>query len=142
MPANSRPKDGVLRTPMSRPSRLEGHCLFNRDGRDEPGHDENRLGPASFQLVMPAHSRPKDGVLRTPMSRASRLEGHCAPDRDGRDKRGHDCVGGHCLFNRDGRDEFTTGPAFGRTRLPGHDGRIRLEGGRRNRVPAQFDRPP
>ena len=52
---------------------------------------------------MPAHSRPKDGVPS------------------------HAYVAGIHVFSAmtkdvDSRDKFTTGPAFGRTRLPGHDG--------------------
>jgi hypothetical protein len=60
------------------------------DGRDKPGHDVERL---YFSFVMPAHSGPKDGVLRTPMSRASTsMRRFSKQGVDGRDKPGHDGV--------------------------------------------------
>src|SRR5215467_8037523 len=56
-------RTACLRTPMSRASTSLQH--FNRqdvDGRNKSGHDAAHL-VLDFSFVMPAHSRPKDGVL-------------------------------------------------------------------------------
>jgi hypothetical protein len=59
----------------------------NASSRDKRGHDVLR-GNACDLIVMAGHSRSKNGVLRTPMSRPSTSCGK--RDVDARDKRGHD----------------------------------------------------
>ena len=72
---------------------------------------------SKLSVVMPAHSRPKDGVLRTPMARASTSSGR----RIAKDVDGPPCSQFHAIMMCRSCPRTPIGDVPGLYNKPGHD---------------------